>query len=405
MPTTAAALGAPPSTTGIDTASCAPDAHPHTGSCRLMAGTPGIAARPNTRTPRKAECRCWRFVRPEGLSGETALTGVTAPSTRTAWAVGRDGTAPLAVHWTGSRWRRTPLPLPDRTVLGGISAASANDAWIVGTSADGNARTVHWNGRHWIPGALPASGGKPNSARGVAERAPGDVWAVGSGNGFAGTMAVTWHFNGRAWTVTPTGSGPGSTLNAVAAHAHDDAWAVGTAGTRQLLLHWNGRSWAATTPPQSAADATPSAVATDSPNNAWVVGTTSAGASLVEHWDGGSWSVVPAPLPGSGRPAARARVPEAANGPTAAVTDGQDGVWISGADTGSRPYLAHYNGTAWDISRPPMPKAGSGRETSGVISALALVPGTQVIRAAGAFRAPGVTRSQALTWTNTPRPR
>ncbi|MEV5569081.1 hypothetical protein AB0L06_03470 [Spirillospora sp. NPDC052269] len=389
------------STAIAGTASCPPNPRPHTGSC---APTSGSAARPNTRAHRKQECRCWRFVRPEGLTGETALTGISAPSSGTGWAIGRAGTAPLALRWTGARWRRTPLPLPEGTGLAAISAVSANDAWVVGTSADGDARTVHWNGRHWTPGALPASGGRPISARGVTERAPGDVWAVGSTGGFAGTMAAAWHFNGRTWTVTPTGSAPGSTLNAVAANAADDAWAVGSTGTRQLLLHWNGRSWAATTPPQSAPDATPSAVAADSANNVWAVGATSTGAPLVEHWDGRGWSIVSAPLAAPGRTAARIGLPEAAGGATAVVSDGRDGVWISGADAGSRPYLAHYRGTSWDVSRPPSPKAGSGG-TFAEIRGLALVPGTPEVRAAGAFRTPGDTRSQALTWTNTPRPR
>ncbi|RMI46948.1 hypothetical protein EBO15_04805 [Actinomadura harenae] len=365
-----------------------------------------MAARPNARTPHRRECRCWRFVRPEGLPGETALTGISAPSSRTGWAVGRAGTVPLALRWTGTRWRRTPLPLPDRTALGAISAVSANDAWIVGSSADGGARTAHWSGRRWTPGTLPASGGKPISARGVAARAPGDVWAVGSTGGFAGTMAVTWHFDGRSWTVAPTGSAPGSALNAVAADAPDDAWAVGTAGDRQLLLRWDGRSWISTSPPRQAAEATPSAVAAASPTNVWAVGTTPSGAALVEHWDGHVWSVVPAPLPASGRPAgARAgRVAGTPLGATAVVTDGQEGVWISGADAASRPYLAHAGGTSWEVSRPPLPVAGSGR-TSGTISALALVPGTPEVRAAGTFSTPNGSPAQALTWTNTPRPR
>lgn len=384
-------------------ASCgSPVPHPRTGACapRSPSGATVRAAARKIRMAERKECWCWHFVRPEGLADDSALTGISAPSRTTGWTVGHAGSTPLALRWTGARWQRTALPLPDRTRLNAISATSARDAWIVGTDAGGQARTFHWDGRHWLSGALPASGGKPISAAHVTGFTPTDTWAVGSTNGFAGTMAAAWHHDGRGWTITPTRSAPGSTLNAVAAGASGDAWAVGTAGTRQLLLHWDGHTWTPADPPQAAALATPTGVAAVAPGNVWAVGTTPSGAPMVERWDGRAWTVVPAPLPSN---AGAASGPRIANGATAVVPDGDKGVWISGSDAVSRPYMAHYDGTTWDVSRLPLPDASRGVVAS--ISALTHVPGTREVRAAGSFRAPNDSSAHALTWTNAPRPR
>ncbi|WP_147341104.1 hypothetical protein [Actinomadura logoneensis] len=315
--------------------------------------------------------------------------------------MGHLGSEPLALRWTGVRWRRTPLPLPDGTRLGGVSAVSAHDAWIVGTGADGNARTVRWDGRSWRPGALPGSGGKPITANSVAARTRSDVWAVGSSNGFAGSMAVAWHYAGRSWSVTPVRSAPGSTLRAVAADARDDAWAVGVTGNRQLLLHWNGRSWSPTPPPQSAPNGTPVSVAAIARDSVWAVGATPSGAPLIEHWDGHGWSLFPAPLPGGHGSGREDR--QAPTGATAVVTDGARGVWISGMAAGSRPYLAHFNGMTWDVSRPPLPRTSAGDFAS--VNALTHVPHTREVRTAGAYRRRDSLLTSALTWTNAPRPR
>ncbi|MCP2335312.1 hypothetical protein [Actinomadura rupiterrae] len=391
------------------------------------------------------ETCCWRYVRPDGVTGESVLTGISAPSPNAGWAVGRAGNAPLVLSWTGTRWRREAPPLRDRTRLSAVSSRSADDAWIVGSGDNGYARAVHWNGRSWVSYVLPAAGGTPIIAKSVSERAPGDVWAVGSANGFAGTMAVAWHFDGRTWRVTPTHAGPGSALNAVSADASDDAWAVGTEGSRQLLLHWDGHTWKATKPPVSAVDATPSAVTAHARNNVWVVGRTQAGAPLVEHWNGRVWTVVPSPVPKPGRitkaakrpptpqPGKNRRSNEVVTGATGVVSDGAGGIWISGTDADLMPYLAHYTGKTWRVSRPPLPtpdgpriQAGNRTATapsnetgdtagtgagyrssgaSGTASGLALVPGTREVRIAGAFGGLADAPTHALTWTNAPRPR
>jgi hypothetical protein len=96
-------------------------------------------------------------------------------------------------------------------------------------------------------------------------------------------------------------------LAGVSAASTTDAWAVGTDEvTEQLPLaeHWNGTTWAKTTVPLPAG--VPQAVfnGTDDlgPGNAWAVGDTETAdgdgqRTLIEHWAGSAWAIVPSPNP------------------------------------------------------------------------------------------------------------
>ena len=78
------------------------------------------------------------------------------------------------------------------------------------------------------------------------------------------------------------------------------------------ILHWNGQVWIAVTAPSPGLEPFLTSVVALAPNNAWAVGETtlpvnsseSTGQTLIEHWDGTSWSVVHSPNAGSGSPSA-----------------------------------------------------------------------------------------------------
>jgi hypothetical protein len=58
------------------------------------------------------------------------------------------------LHWTGRRWSRFPVPEPgaDSNKLIGITALSTRDAWAVGTWLSPPASRIyilHWNGTAW----------------------------------------------------------------------------------------------------------------------------------------------------------------------------------------------------------------------------------------------------------------
>src|SRR4029079_2541137 len=91
----------------------------------------------------------------------------------------------------------------------------------------------------------------------------------------------------------------------------NDVWAVGyyiSGGVaRTLTEHWDGKTWAVVSSPNSTNDDSfLEGVAAISANNVWAVGgyglSTDARSrrSLIEHWDGVQWSIVPGLNPGAG---------------------------------------------------------------------------------------------------------
>ncbi|WP_433328826.1 hypothetical protein [Spirillospora sp. CA-294931] len=322
-----------------------------------------------TAVPASAECGCWRFVRPEGRPPGAVLTEITAPTETAAWAVGVRAEAPYVLAWNGSRFREIQVPVPAGTALEGISAASASDVWVVGTAKGGTGHTAHWTGRAWRGGTLRGA-----VLRAVEARTPSEVWAAG---GRGGTGAI-WRWNGHKWAPVPLRDRV-EELTSLSARAAGDAWAV---GGRASVLHWDGRAWTRVRGPQLPAGATLTDIAAPRPGEAWTVGTTPSGGALVLRWGGKSWTSLPAP-------GARLH---------SITGDGRAGVWVGGEDAVGRPLLAHWAGARWAVSRPPVP--GGGR---GTVWALAHVPGSSTLRAAGSHSP--LSTPQPITWTNTPRPR
>jgi hypothetical protein len=184
----------------------------------------------------------------------------------------------------------------------------------------GKAIAEHWDGSNWhlVNVAPPGSGGSELSA--VDAVAPDDVWAVGTHAG----STLTEHFDGTAWSVVPSPNGDlgDGILSAVVAIAPDDAWAAGATGSdggsraasrgdgggggggeTTLILHWDGSQWTVVPSPNGP---NPSNVLDDlvafGPNKVWAGGSSYddlavTSRSLVERWDGTGWRVVKSPNP------------------------------------------------------------------------------------------------------------
>jgi hypothetical protein len=78
------------------------------------------------------------------------------------------------------------------------------------------------------------------------------------------------------------------------------ASAGGVAIDHTLIEHWNGAAWSIVPSPNSGStdNDTLVGVVAISASDAWAVGTiitsgSNAGQVLIEHWDGSSWSIVP----------------------------------------------------------------------------------------------------------------
>ncbi len=114
-----------------------------------------------------------------------------------------------------------------------------------------------------------------------------------------------------SWSVVASpnvGSGFNS-LVGVAALSTTDVWTVGNStsgGVDQTLIEqWDGTSWNVISSPNvGSGNNTLDSVAAISATDIWTVGawTTSSGAAqtLIEHWDGSTWSVVSSPNGSSG---------------------------------------------------------------------------------------------------------
>jgi hypothetical protein len=172
-------------------------------------------------------------------------------------------------------------------------------------------------------------------------------------------------------------------LKAVAVLGRSNAWAVGfwtppTGVNRTLIQHWDGASWTVVPSPNSGlGDNELTAVSAVAPDDVWAVGRAHEGAwaALILHWDGDTWGVVPSPDPGPGD--------EALEG---LVARGPDDVWAVGGQgpidpSGSLPrtLIERWEGESWEVV--PSPNPGQGSEE---LSAITAVPRSEQMWAVGA---------------------
>ncbi len=257
----------------------------------------------------------WTVVASPDPGAGSILSGVQAASRTDIWAVGSytdssGAEKTLALHWNGTVWKQAATPNPGAATneLSGVRVLSANDAWAVGSflrfdSAVFHTLILHWNGTRWTRVASP-SPGRFAGLTGVAATSASNAWAVGG----TGTGTLILHWNGTKWThvASPPGAG---VLMGVSAKSAANAWAVGTSlggVDHTLILHWNGARWtrvASPNPGGSHFDNTLSGVAVTSAGNAWAVGNYTTGPAgsktLILRWNGTKWTHVASPNPGT----------------------------------------------------------------------------------------------------------
>ena len=124
------------------------------------------------------------------------------------------------------------------------------------------------------------------------------------GNSYDGhtTTTLTEHWNGTSWSVvkSPNPAKYQDILYGVTEVSANDVWAVGDMAANRtsldytLIEHWNGTSWSVVKSPQIAGGLF--AIAEVSANNIWAVGDYTSGSNsgyvLIEQWNGKQWSNV-----------------------------------------------------------------------------------------------------------------
>jgi hypothetical protein len=329
-------------------------------------------------------------------AGTNVLNGVAVRSSSDAWAVGNftgpdpddDGLNMLTEHWNGSRWSQVPTPaVPhlDESLLA-VGASSASDAWAVGFEKGVGAAgrfplAVHWNGSSWTIVPTPTqTGGSKSTLNGVVDLSPSNAWAVGRSRS---ATALAEHWNGSAWSVVPVPTPAGaasSQLAAISALSPTNIWAVGSVvnivntavQNRTLVEHWNGAAWSIVPARNATTSNLLTGVTAVAANNVWAVGytittdgTNQPDRTLIEHWNGTSWSIVASPTVASNDTLTGVAARSATD--IWAVGFRQD---RSGAIPINRTLTEHWNGSAWSVVASPNVGANDN-----LLNAVAAVPG------------------------------
>jgi len=192
---------------------------------------------------------------------------------------------------------------------------------------------------------------------GLEIKSPSDMWVVGSQLVSAVRRTFTAHYGGNSWAVVPSpnmGTGDNALFD-VSAVSSNDIWATGRYMydtdhylDRTLTMHWDGVQWSIVPNADTGYNRGSGAIQAISSNDVWIVGagqqnTNDEPASMIMHWNGVAWSLVP--------------IVNLGNGPNnlddvSAVSS--DDVWAVGMTTTLNPVhqetqIAHWDGTEWRI--------------------------------------------------------
>jgi hypothetical protein len=362
----------------------------------------------------------WTIMAAPPTGQDAQLDGVATTSDSNAWAVGYCcarpnflGAIPIIDHWNGTAWSAATVPSTGYSTnsLTAVSASSTSDAWAVGRSEPQRYTfyplAMHWNGTAWSVSTSFVSALSGQLGIGVADISSTDAYAVGGGLGSAHTGLVA-QWNGSTWTrltvPLPNNNNMLSDLDAISADSASDVWIVGTYlfevnssdySEEDYSLHWNGSAWSIVPMPLNpgtnpnvgyALDA----IKANSPTDVWAVGeqynlTTNSSSTLIEHYNGTAWSIVPSPSPGTGG---------VLNGVT--TSNASNNVWAVGDYTPSgssvvRTLTLNWNGNTWSTVASP-----NGSTGSSVLFSAATTPGAAIVQAVGYTGTSGALNPLAL---------
>jgi hypothetical protein len=341
------------------------------------------------------------------ITGSSAVATVEQPvpnlPTPTPTPVETNGTTSKTPTQNGWTVIRSPMHGTADNSFGSISAAAPNDIWTVGNFLpdDPNANpdatlslAAHYDGKSWSITPTPNAGPNFNTLFGVAAT-DGQAWAVGVyQNDNFHDRALVEHWDGQSWqivNVPQPGSGRDMLFGA-AALSPSDVWVVGQQQTTEdgpfstLVEHWDGRTWSIVPAanPGSSGNSFYGVLARQS-GTVWAVGQQNGAAGpdqpLIETWDGTRWKVVPSPGHGT-KSGALFSIAESANG-LVAVGQTEDAV------AASQPLVETYEGEPWsDVAIPRVP--------SGFTSLWSVTAAGEEIWAVGTFNDPASTNDQTL---------
>jgi hypothetical protein len=234
----------------------------------------------------------------------------TSPSESSA------ASSPFAAATAGS-WAVVSSPNTSDTehnFLQNVTCVSASDCWAAGTYFAGGAVTQtlieRWDGTSWAIVSSPNAGvTQGNFLYGVKCVSTSECWAVGYYNAASAAQTLIERWDGTSWTIVNspnTSATRNNFLYGVTCVSASECWAVGgyyTGSANQTLIErWDGISWTIVNSPSTSATEhnVLYGVTCVSASDCWAAGfynnsLTSNNQTLIERWDGTSWAIVPSP--------------------------------------------------------------------------------------------------------------
>jgi hypothetical protein len=168
----------------------------------------------------------------------------------------------------------------------------------------------HWNGKNWSLVTVPWPAGVDSGLTSLSSVSARDIWAAGNISSGGRNLPLIEHWNGSRWRIIPiAGQNPKHrTLLGIDALGASDVWAVGQYwppttshywGEKTLIEHWNGSRWSVVPSPNSECHQNDLvSVGMLSPDDGWAFGGGNhcihgaSSVTLLEHWNGHFWEVV-----------------------------------------------------------------------------------------------------------------
>lgn len=275
----------------------------------------------------------------------------------------------------------------ETNLLDAVTCTSASDCWAAGhyITDEGMQQTLiqHWNGTSWSIVPSPNTGAtQHNVLKSVTCASTSDCWAVGyhDSGGVAQTLIERW--NGISWSIiaSPNKGTLANQLESVTCASAADCWAVGAyvyatgdpvfkpTAFGTLIERWDGTSWSIVPSPDAKVPGCfpfpPSSctpldnllrdVTCPSATECWAVGSGGISA-LIERWDGASWQIADAPDNGESTFSLQ----------SVTCTSAMD-CWAIGVqyepgsnDEFPQTLILRWNGTGWSIVPSPNPSEAS----------------------------------------------
>jgi alpha-tubulin suppressor-like RCC1 family protein len=304
------------------------------------------------------------------------------PGTATAISAGGEFSLALRADGTVESWgdgalgqlgagtvsqSTTPLAVTGLTGASAISAGIDGGYATVGTAGPavtGTPLSIFSTVPTPSPGTVPIEQGTDDvSLAAASAQATGKILAVGNDSSGLTNTPIGEHWNGTAWRAAamPVPKGKAPTIRDVVDLSPTDGWAVGftKSGTtnvqRTLIEHWNGTTWTVVPSPNplggAAGNDALEAVDGVSPTDVWAAGekfsSNGGGITLIfEHFNGTTWTVAPFPLTNAFEFA------------SAITTIAPNDAWVVGSFGSSTTLAAHWNGTKWALVPTPSPTDG-----------------------------------------------